>query len=53
MPYSSKGYEDRAEECVRLANATTDQMIQLEILRLRQNYLQVAERLREREKRQD
>ena len=45
MPYSSKGYATRAEECVRLANLTQDIMIQKELLLLRQSYLKIAERL--------
>jgi hypothetical protein len=45
MPYSARGYSLRAEECVRMANATNDQMIGLELLSLRQVYLQIAERL--------
>ena len=45
MPYSSKGYMIRAEECVRLANLTKDNMIQKELLSLRQSYLKIAERL--------
>lgn len=46
VPHSIKGYEDRAQECVRLANATSDQMISAELLKLRQTYLNIAERLR-------
>jgi hypothetical protein len=44
--YSDKAYERRAEECVRLANQTQDQLIQAELLKLRQTYLQIALRLR-------
>lgn len=44
--YSSAGYEARAQECVRLANQSRDQMLQTELLRLRQIYLAIAERLR-------
>jgi hypothetical protein len=43
--YSSNGYAARAEECVRLANLTTDRMVQADLLRLRQTYLMVASRL--------
>jgi hypothetical protein len=46
MPYTVEGYEDRAQECVRLASATTDPMLRTELLKLRQTYLNVAERLR-------
>ena len=49
MLYSARGYEGRATECVRLANQAQDLMIQIELLKLRQTYLTVAERLRERE----
>jgi hypothetical protein len=45
MPYSEKGYSARAEECVRLANQAKDSMIQAELLKLRQVYLQIAKRL--------
>ena len=37
---------DRAEECVKLANQASDQMIRMELLKLRQTYLTIAERLR-------
>ena len=45
VPQSVKAYETRAEECVRLANLAKDDIIRSELLRLRQNYLQTAERL--------
>jgi hypothetical protein len=45
MPYSVTGYRTRAEECVRLANLARDDMVQTELLRLRQSYLRIAERL--------
>jgi hypothetical protein len=47
MSYSVEDYEMRAEECVRLANATKDELIQMELLKLRQVYLQVARRLKQ------
>jgi len=47
MPYSIQGYETRAEECVRLANLASDQLIRSELLKLRQTYLHIAERLRQ------
>ena len=46
MPYTAKGYETRAEECVRLANLATDGMIRQQLLSLRQTYLTTATRLR-------
>lgn len=46
MPYSAGGYEERAEECVRLANLTKDEMLCQQLLRLRQTYLRTAEELR-------
>jgi len=45
MPFGLKGYLARAEDCVRLANLTTDEMLRLAILRLRQSYLGYAARL--------
>lgn len=45
MSYSENGYKVRAEECVRLANLTQDPMVQAEMLKLRQTYLQIARRL--------
>jgi hypothetical protein len=47
MPYSVEGYENRARECVRLANAATDPMVRGELLKLRQTYLTIAARLRQ------
>lgn len=46
MPYTIEGYEDRAQECVRLASGTKDPMLRTELLKLRQTYLNIAERLR-------
>lgn len=46
MTYTSEGYLKRAEECVRLANLTKDEMVQSAILRLRQDYLRIAESLK-------
>jgi hypothetical protein len=45
--YQPDDYRKRAEECVKLANQTSDDLIQRELLKLRQTYLQVAERLRQ------
>jgi len=47
MSYSVTGYEERAQECVKFANQTADQLIRSELLRLRQTYLTIAKRLRE------
>lgn len=47
MPYSVKGYEERAQECVKFANQAKDQLIRNELLKLRQTYLNIARRLRE------
>ena len=46
MPYSVQGYEGRARECVELAAKTKDALVRMELLKLRQTYLNVAERLR-------
>jgi hypothetical protein len=46
MPYSADGYEARAKECVRLANQAADEMVQRELLSLRQSYLRTAAELR-------
>jgi hypothetical protein len=53
VPFSSEGYLARAEECARLANLTTDDLIQKELLLLRQTFLQTAEKLEKREKEED
>jgi len=45
MPYSVAGYQERARECVKLANQATDEMVRVELLKLRQTYLNIAERL--------
>ena len=45
MIYSANAYMVRAEECVRLANIATDDLIRRELLMLRQSYLQTADRL--------
>lgn len=47
MSYNVEGFKFRAAECVRLANLAQDQMIQRELLSLRQVYLKAAERLSE------
>ena len=38
--------EAHAEECVRLANLSKDDVVRSELLRLRQTFLRSAERLR-------
>lgn len=45
MPYTALGYAGRAAECARLAALTADEMLQQELLRLRQTYLRLAEKL--------
>lgn len=47
MSYTVEGYEDHARECVRLANLTDDELVRIELLKPRQTYLQIAQRLRE------
>lgn len=47
MQYSVKGYEDRAQECVVLAGKAKDHLIRMELLKMRQTYLTIAERLRQ------
>jgi len=47
MPYSVEGYEARAQECVSLANMAKDPMVRTELLKLRQTYLTIANRLRQ------
>ena len=49
VSYDADGYEARAEECVRLANLTQDVMVREQLLSLRQNYLGIAQRLRQRQ----
>lgn len=49
MHYAADDYEKRAEECVVLAKMARDEMISAELLRLRQGYLKIAQRLRELE----
>lgn len=50
MAYNSESFVRRAEECVRVAKLTTDDLIHHELLQLRQSYLQTAERLAQIEK---
>lgn len=47
MPHTVEGYEQRAQECIRLASGTKDPMLRTELLRLRQSYLSAAQRLRQ------
>ena len=46
MPYSVLGYQERAEQCVKLANLADDELVRRELLNLRQTYLKIAERLK-------
>lgn len=46
MPYDAEAYESRAHECVKLANWAKDELVQMELLKLRQTYLEIARRLR-------
>jgi len=46
MAYTAEGYEERARECVALANLARDELVQRELLKLRQTYLNIALRLR-------
>ncbi|MDE2185058.1 MAG: hypothetical protein KGJ78_18750 [Alphaproteobacteria bacterium] len=48
--YDTSGYEARAEECVRLAFATEDSLLREQLLSLRENYLGIARRLKDRER---
>jgi hypothetical protein len=43
--YSADAYDQRAQECARLANLAQDDLIQRELLKLRQTYLEIARRL--------
>jgi hypothetical protein len=45
MPYTAEGYARRAAECTRLAALTADDKLQQELLRMRQSYLRLAEKL--------
>jgi hypothetical protein len=45
MGFGPDDYAARAEECLRLAGLSKDEMIQRELLQLRQLYLATRERL--------
>ncbi len=45
MAETAKDYVARAAECARLANLTKDEMVQAVLLRQRQTYLRIAEKL--------
>lgn len=45
MPQTPEAFEARAEECVKCANSTTDEVFQADLLKLRQRYLEIARRL--------
>jgi len=50
LSYQADDYRRRAEECVRLDNEAKDDLIQRDLLMLRQTYLQIADRLSKLEK---
>jgi hypothetical protein len=45
MVYSAESFIARADECVRLAALSRDDLVRQELLQLRESYLQTAERL--------
>jgi hypothetical protein len=45
MGYEADEFLARAEECARLAKLSKDEMIQTDLLQLREIYLQMANRL--------
>lgn len=45
MTETGEDYVARAAECARLANLTKDAMVQAVLLRQRQTYLRIAEKL--------
>ena len=47
MSYTVGDFERRAEECARLAALASDHIVRSDLLRLRQDYLSTATRLRE------
>lgn len=47
MPYSIEEFKARAQECVRLANLTDDELMRIELLKLRKAYVEIARRLRD------
>lgn len=53
MPYSAAAYEARAEQCVKFANSVKDQILQADLLTLRQRYLQRAAESRAADRRGD
>lgn len=44
--YSPHGYEARAQQCLEMANRVTDKLIRMELMKLHQTYLAIAERLK-------
>jgi hypothetical protein len=42
VPFSAEGYRVRAEECLRLASDTADQLIRSELLNLARLYARLA-----------
>ena len=47
MSQTPEAFEARAEECVKFANSTKDEVFQADLLKLRQRYLEMARRLPE------
>ena len=52
MSTTAEEFLAHADECVRLANLTTDDFVKRELLLLRQSYLRTANRLQEMESNQ-
>jgi hypothetical protein len=46
MPFSAKGYQARAEECLRLASDAKDRLVRSELLKLAQLYARLAQTMR-------
>ena len=42
MPFSAKGYQTRADECLRLASDAADRLVRSELLKLAQLYARIA-----------
>lgn len=50
VPFSAKGYWGRAEECLRLAADTADQLIRSELLNLARLYSRLAHAMQSAER---
>lgn len=46
VPYSARGYDERAEQCGLLATKTKDALLKRELLRLQETYRNIAACLR-------